>query len=84
MVGAQPTMEITAKENKVTILDHDSGKVTEKVVEDPMTVARSISEEWQPQLTGDLPDAFCGKIFIPLKDIVTFFQLLTWHARNSS
>nr|GME13525.1 anthranilate synthase alpha subunit 1, chloroplastic-like [Ipomoea batatas] len=60
VVGAQPSMEILAKENKVTIMDHDSGKLTEKIVEDPMTVARSISEEWKPQLTADLPDAFCG------------------------
>lgn len=67
MVGAQPTMEILAKENKVTIMDHDSGKLTEKIVEDPMTVARSISEEWKPQLTADLPDAFCGKIFVLMK-----------------
>ncbi|CAI9773992.1 unnamed protein product [Fraxinus pennsylvanica] len=60
VVGAQPTMEIVAKENKVTILDHEAGKKTERVVEDPMTIPRSISEDWRPQLIEDLPDAFCG------------------------
>ncbi|CAH9057608.1 unnamed protein product [Cuscuta epithymum] len=60
VVGAKPAMEIVAKENKVTIRDHDDGKLTEMVVEDPMTVARSISEEWKPQSIANLPDAFCG------------------------
>lgn len=61
MVGSHPTMEIVAKENKVTIFDHESGTVTEKLVDDPMTVPRSISEGWRPQLLEDLPDAFCGE-----------------------
>lgn len=61
MVGAQPAVEVVVKENKVTILDHDSGKIVEKLVEDPMTIPRSISEGWRPQLIQDLPDAFCGK-----------------------
>nr|GMC94257.1 anthranilate synthase alpha subunit 1, chloroplastic-like [Ipomoea batatas] len=60
VVGAQPTLEIVAKENKVTILDHVAGDLTEKVVEDPVTVARSISQGWKPKLIADLPDAFCG------------------------
>lgn len=60
VVGSQPAIEVLAKENKVTILDHSSGKIVEKIVEDPMTVPRSISESWRPQLTEDLPDAFCG------------------------
>ncbi|KAL8462953.1 hypothetical protein ACS0TY_033819 [Phlomoides rotata] len=60
VVGSHPTMEIVAKENKVTILDHESGTVTEKMVEDPMTVPRTLSQGWRPQLLEDLPDAFCG------------------------
>ncbi|KAL6581193.1 ASTRA complex subunit [Orobanche minor] len=60
VVGAQPAIEIVAKENKVTILDHDAGTVTEKLVEDPMTIPRSISQSWRPQLIQDLPDALCG------------------------
>ncbi|XP_022891679.1 anthranilate synthase alpha subunit 1, chloroplastic-like [Olea europaea var. sylvestris] len=60
VVGAQPTMEIVAKENEVTLLDHESGKMTEWVVEDPLTIPRSISKDWKPQLIEELPDAFCG------------------------
>nr|AAU84988.1 anthranilate synthase alpha 1 [Camptotheca acuminata] len=60
VVGAQPAMEIVAKENKVTIVDHRNGCLTEKIVDDPMTVPRNISESWQPQLIDELPDAFCG------------------------
>ncbi|KAL5076775.1 hypothetical protein RYX36_015759 [Vicia faba] len=60
VVGAQPTMEILAKENKVTVMDHLSGHLTEKTVEDPMEIPRKISQEWRPVLNDELPDAFCG------------------------
>ena len=62
MIGAQPAMEIVAKENKVTILDHDKGSLTEKVVDDPMEIPRSISESWIPQFIDGLPDTFCGNM----------------------
>ncbi|KAL3650248.1 ASTRA complex subunit [Castilleja foliolosa] len=60
VVGAQPAMEVVAKENKVTILDHDLGTRVEKIVDNPMTIPRSISEGWRPQLIQDLPEALCG------------------------
>ncbi|CAA7060403.1 unnamed protein product [Microthlaspi erraticum] len=60
VVGAHPTMEIVAKENKVTVMDHVKGTVTTEEVEDPMVIPRRISETWKPQLIDDLPDAFCG------------------------
>ncbi|GFY84503.1 ADC synthase superfamily protein [Actinidia rufa] len=60
VIGVQPAMEVTAKENKVTILDHDKGSLTEKVVDEPMEIPRSISESWRPQFVDDLPDTFCG------------------------
>lgn len=60
VVGAQPAMEIVAKENVVTILDHEGGKRTEEIVDDPMVVPRRIMEEWKPQLIDELPEAFCG------------------------
>ncbi|KAA0041145.1 anthranilate synthase alpha subunit 2 [Cucumis melo var. makuwa] len=60
VVGAQPSIEILAKENVVTILNHEEGKRTEEIVEDPMTVPRRIMEKWKPQLIDELPDAFCG------------------------
>ena len=55
-------MEIVVKENKVIIMDHEKGNLTEEIVEDPMAIPAKISEGWNPQLIDDLPDAFCGKL----------------------
>ncbi|CAK7331272.1 unnamed protein product [Dovyalis caffra] len=60
VVGAQPSMEIVAKENMVTIMDHYEGHRMEEIVEDPMEVPRRIMEGWKPQLIDELPEAFCG------------------------
>lgn len=60
VVGAQPALEIVAKENMVSILDHKKGCRTEKFVEDPMEVPRTIMEGWKPLLIDELPDFFCG------------------------
>ncbi|KAK4363571.1 hypothetical protein RND71_018812 [Anisodus tanguticus] len=60
VVGAEPSMEIVAKEHNVTILDHHTGKLTQKMVLDPMTIPTSISEGWKPRLIDELPDTFCG------------------------
>ncbi|KAF8396915.1 hypothetical protein HHK36_018550 [Tetracentron sinense] len=60
VVGAQPTMEIVAKENMVTVMDHEEGRRTEEFVEDPMVVPQRIMEGWNPQLIDELPEAFCG------------------------
>ncbi|CAM8913712.1 unnamed protein product [Rhodiola kirilowii] len=60
VVGAQPALEVVAKENKVTVMDHEEGSLTEELVEDPMMVPRRISEGWKPQLIDGLPDAFIG------------------------
>ncbi|VFQ70974.1 unnamed protein product [Cuscuta campestris] len=60
VIGAQPTMEIVAKENMVTIMDHHEGKRTEEYAEDPMEIPRKISEKWRPQRLDELPEAFCG------------------------
>ncbi|XP_065871990.1 anthranilate synthase alpha subunit 1, chloroplastic-like [Euphorbia lathyris] len=60
VVGANPSIEIVARENKVSIMDHEVGTLTEEFVEDPMVIARRISEGWKPQIVCDLPDAFCG------------------------
>lgn len=59
-VGAQPAMEIVAKENIVTIMDHEQGTRKEEFVEDPMTVPPCIMSNWKPVLTDELPIAFCG------------------------
>ncbi|PKA53066.1 Anthranilate synthase component I-2, chloroplastic [Apostasia shenzhenica] len=60
VVGAQPAMEIVAKENLVSILNHEEGCKSEEFVEDPMEVPRRIMEGWSPMLVDELPDAFCG------------------------
>ncbi|XP_071724265.1 anthranilate synthase alpha subunit 2, chloroplastic-like [Rutidosis leptorrhynchoides] len=60
VIGAQPSIEIVAKENMVTVMDHHAGTRTEEIVEDPMTVPRKIMEGWEPQRTDELPEAFCG------------------------
>ncbi|XP_068668285.1 anthranilate synthase alpha subunit 1, chloroplastic-like [Aristolochia californica] len=60
VVGSHPTMEIIAKENLVTIIDHEEGRRMEKFVEDPMVIPRQIMEDWSPQCINELPDAFCG------------------------
>ncbi|GLT81699.1 hypothetical protein SLE2022_001350 [Rubroshorea leprosula] len=60
VIGAQPAIEIVAKENMVTIMDHVEGHRKEEIVEDPMVVPRRIMEGWNPQLIDELPEAFCG------------------------
>ena len=55
-------MEIVAKENKINILDHKKGRLTEEFVDDPFTIPIKISEKWKPKSVGGLPDTFCGKI----------------------
>lgn len=60
-------MEIVARENVVSIMDHEEGRMTEEIVEDPMAIPRRIMEGWIPQLIEELPDAFCGTFyFLPL------------------
>ncbi|KAI4306809.1 hypothetical protein L6164_030054 [Bauhinia variegata] len=60
IVGSQPTMEVVAKENKVTIMDHEFGTLTEEIVDDPMLIPRKISAGWKAHLVDELPDTFCG------------------------
>lgn len=62
MVGAQPVVEIVAKESSVSVIDHDEGQLTEEQADDPMSIPRRIMDRWTPQLIDDLPDAFCGNI----------------------
>ncbi|MQL94864.1 hypothetical protein Taro_027515 [Colocasia esculenta] len=60
VVGAQPAMEIVAKENLVTIMDHEEGQRKVESLDDPMVVPRRIMETWSPQFIDELPDAFTG------------------------
>ncbi|KAJ4977734.1 hypothetical protein NE237_008514 [Protea cynaroides] len=61
VVGAQPALEVVARGNLVTVMDHEDGHRAEEFVEDPMVIPRRIMESWKPQLIEGLPDAFCGK-----------------------
>ncbi|CAN0890112.1 Anthranilate synthase alpha subunit 2, chloroplastic, partial [Linum grandiflorum] len=60
IVGAQPTIEIVAKENMVTTMYHHENRREEQIVDDPMDVPRRIMEGWTPQLLDELPECFCG------------------------
>ncbi|KAK9159034.1 hypothetical protein Scep_005608 [Stephania cephalantha] len=60
VIGAHPSLEIIAKENTVTIVDHEAGTTSEEFVEDPMAVPRRMMEGWAPQLIDELKDVFCG------------------------
>ncbi|PHT47965.1 hypothetical protein CQW23_12173 [Capsicum baccatum] len=60
VIEAQPIMEIVAKENMVTIVDHFEGSRTEEFLEDPMINPHKIMEKWKPQCIDELPEAFCG------------------------
>ncbi|XP_010256591.1 PREDICTED: anthranilate synthase alpha subunit 2, chloroplastic isoform X2 [Nelumbo nucifera] len=60
VIGAHPMMEVVAKENFVTIMDHDNGSRIEEYVDDPMVIPRKIMENWKPQRIDELPGVFCG------------------------
>jgi len=56
-------MEIVAKDNLVSIMDHEEGHRTEELVDDPMQIPRRITQGWSPQFLDELPDVFCGNSF---------------------
>ncbi|KAG6535471.1 anthranilate synthase alpha subunit 1, chloroplastic-like [Zingiber officinale] len=60
VVGAHPAMEIVARENMVSVMDHEEERMTEEIVDDPMQIPKSIMEGWSPQTIDEFPDAFCG------------------------
>ncbi|KAK6935740.1 Chorismate-utilizing enzyme, C-terminal [Dillenia turbinata] len=60
VIGAQPVVEVVAKDQTVTVMYHEDGRKTEETVEDPMVIPRRIMEKWKPQLIDELPECFCG------------------------
>ena len=60
-MGAQPWIEIVAKANVVTVLNHAEGTCSESVSDDPMTTPVDLSKEWKPVTVKGLPPAFCGE-----------------------
>ncbi|KAK6927079.1 Anthranilate synthase component I, N-terminal [Dillenia turbinata] len=60
VIGAQPVVEVVAKDHTVTVMYHDDGRKTKETVEDPMVIPRRMMEKWKPQLIDELPECFCG------------------------
>ena len=60
MVGAQPALEVLARGQEVTVLDHGKGTRTTSVEADPTSVPERISAAWTPALPEGLPDCFTG------------------------
>lgn len=74
-------MEVVAKENMVTVIDHEAGNRTEEFVPDPMQIPRKIMEGWKPQFIDELPDIFCGMIALLFPCFSLFLPfLLRYHA----
>jgi anthranilate synthase component 1 len=60
MLGAQPSMEVIAKENSLIVLNHETGTREETTVEDPTSAPEEITSKWKPVKVDGLPDTFCG------------------------
>jgi anthranilate/para-aminobenzoate synthase component I len=59
-VGAQPAMEVVARGNKVTVMDHASQQRSTRTEDDPMEVAAGLSADWRPAPIEGLPTVFTG------------------------
>nr|GEZ38561.1 anthranilate synthase alpha subunit 2, chloroplastic-like [Tanacetum cinerariifolium] len=54
--------------------DHHEGWKMKEFVEDPMGDPERTMEQWKPQRTDELPDAFCGNGIEPeLLDVTAKF-----------
>jgi anthranilate synthase component 1 len=55
-------MEIVAKANHVTVMDHEMKSRMEHFMPDPMKSQSlsTIMEQWNPHITNSFLDAFCG------------------------
>lgn len=60
MVGAQPSMEIIAKEDRTIVLNHAKGTREERLSDDPLSEPSAIASKWEPVKVNSLPDVFCG------------------------
>eukprot|EP00898_Chlorokybus_atmophyticus_P001811 jgi/Chlat1/2630/Chrsp178S02470 len=59
-VGAHPSIEVVAKGNQVTVLDHYKRTRVRSVEDDPMAVPVRLSSALRAVQTGELPQAFSG------------------------
>ncbi|MBM4114225.1 MAG: anthranilate synthase component I, partial [Phycisphaerae bacterium] len=60
MLGARPALEILATKRQVTLVDHRRGSTRSLESDDPLSVARSLSERWIPFAPDGAPPAFHG------------------------
>ncbi|MDP6541813.1 MAG: hypothetical protein QGF07_03415 [Phycisphaerales bacterium] len=79
-LGTCPAVEIIAKENKVTIHCHERGIVEERISDNPIEVARELSESWVvggPIASDDLPlPSFLGGwVGYAGYDIARFYEI---------
>ena len=47
-VGAQPALEVLAKQHEVTVIDHMAGTRTVTQEEDPLSVPQRLGASWKP------------------------------------
>lgn len=53
-------MEVIARGNDVTVLDHAAGTRTHTKEADPLSVPEARSREWRPVRVEGLPEVFTG------------------------
>lgn len=58
-IGAQPALEVIAKQHEVTLIDHRRGTSSTSQVQDPLSVPKRLSANWRIAAAG-LPDCFTG------------------------
>ncbi len=59
-IGAQPSVEVIARQHEVTIEDHLTGQLRTERHDDPLDVPRGITAALRPVMSEALPRAFCG------------------------
>lgn len=64
MLGVQPALEVIAKGEMVTILNHEKGFKVERLMEDPLKVPYEITSKWTAVAVDGLPNIFCGKVLL--------------------
>ncbi|GBG70205.1 hypothetical protein CBR_g6337 [Chara braunii] len=60
IIGIEPDVEILAKEDLVTVLDHVKGTRYEALTDDPLSMPSELSKDWVPVFSEGLPDTFTG------------------------
>eukprot|EP01025_Chloroclados_australasicus_P055525 TRINITY_DN6745_c0_g2_i3.p1 TRINITY_DN6745_c0_g2~~TRINITY_DN6745_c0_g2_i3.p1 ORF type:complete len:611 (+),score=77.88 TRINITY_DN6745_c0_g2_i3:52-1833(+) len=59
-VGARPCMEVLAKGNNVTIINHQTGTRQQSVEDDPLLIPKQLASNWTPVVPNEIPQQFCG------------------------